>query len=43
MKDKKDEYLMLDELTNCIEPLSNIDFKKFLKAMKFEMDFLYTN
>jgi hypothetical protein len=43
MEDKNDEHLILDELTNYIEAISNIGFKKFLTAMKFEMDFMYTN
>jgi hypothetical protein len=38
-----DEMLILDELTNYIEVISNIDFEKWLKAMKSKMDSIYTN
>jgi hypothetical protein len=38
-----DEMLILDELTNYIEVIYNIDSKKWLKAMKSKMDSIYTN
>jgi hypothetical protein len=38
-----DELFILDESTNYMEAISNIDSDKWLKAMKCEMDFMYTN
>jgi hypothetical protein len=43
MKAENDELLMLDESTNYMEPISDIDSKKWLKAIKSEMDSIYTN
>ena len=43
MKPKNNELLILDEPTNYMKLTSNIDFKKWLKYMKSEMDSIYTN
>jgi hypothetical protein len=34
---------MINEPTNYIEAISDIDYKKWLEAMKSEMDSMYTN
>ena len=38
-----DELFILDESTNYMEAISNIDSDKWLNAMKCEMDSMYTN
>lgn len=38
-----DELLILDEPINYMKPISDIDSRKWLKAMKSEMDSMYTN
>ena len=43
MKAKNNELLIFDEPTNYMELTSNIDSKKWLKYIKYEMDFMYTN
>jgi 6-pyruvoyl-tetrahydropterin synthase len=35
--------LILDESINYVEPIFDIDSKKWLKPMKSKMDFMYTN
>jgi ATPase subunit of ABC transporter with duplicated ATPase domains len=37
------ELLILDEPTNDIEAISNIDSNKWLEVMIFEMDSMYIN
>ena len=43
MEDENDELLILDEPTNYMELLFDIDFKKCLVGIKSKMDFMYTN
>ena len=43
MKIKNNELLILDELTYYMEPISNINSKKWLETMKSKMDFMHTN
>jgi len=43
MDAKNDKLLMIDEPTNYIEAISDIDSEKWFEGMKFEMDFMYTN
>jgi len=43
MKVENDELLMFDESTDYMKPISDIDSKKWLKATKSEMNFMYTN
>jgi hypothetical protein len=43
MEADDDELLILDKLTNYMEVISNIDYKKLLEVMKSEMDSMYTN
>ena len=38
-----DKLLIVDEPTNYIEAISNIDLDKWLKVMKCEMNFMSTN
>jgi hypothetical protein len=38
-----DELFILDETINYMEAISNIDYDKWLKPMKCEMDSMYTN
>jgi len=40
---ENDELLMINEPTNYIEAISDIDYKKWLEAMKSKMDSMYTN
>jgi ABC-type multidrug transport system ATPase subunit len=35
--------IIIDEPTNYLEEISNIDFENWLKAMKSKMDSIYTN
>ena len=37
------ELLIHDESTNYIEEISNTDFDKWIKFMKYEIDSIYTN
>jgi len=43
MDAENDKLLMINEPTNYIESISDIDSKKWFEAMKSEMDFMYTN
>ena len=43
MEADDDELFILDESTNYMEAIFNIDYDKWLKAMKCEMDSMYTN
>jgi hypothetical protein len=43
MDAKNDKLLMIDEPTNYIEAIFDIDYEKWFEVMKFEMDFMYTN
>jgi len=38
-----DKLLIFDKPTNYIEAISNIDYKKWFGANKFEMNSMYTN
>jgi hypothetical protein len=40
---ENDELLILNESTNYMEPISDIDSKKYLETMKYEIDSIYTN
>jgi ABC-type multidrug transport system ATPase subunit len=43
MEADDDKLLILNEPTNYMKAISNIDFKKWLESMKSKMDFMYTN
>lgn len=43
MEAKNNELLILDEPTNYMKEVSNINFEKWLEDMKFQMDSMYTN
>jgi len=43
MKVKKDELFILVERNNYMETIFNVDFKKWLEALKSEMNFIYIN
>jgi ABC-type cobalamin/Fe3+-siderophores transport system ATPase subunit len=43
MKAKNNKLLILDEPTNYIELIYNINSNKWLKVMKSKMDFMYIN
>jgi hypothetical protein len=43
MEVKNDEFLIFNEPINYIEPIFGIDYKKWIKVMKSEMDFMYTS
>jgi hypothetical protein len=43
MEADDDELLILDEPINYMEAISNIYSEKWLEAMKFKMDSMYTN
>jgi hypothetical protein len=43
MKAENDKFLILDEFTNYMELIFAIKSKKWLKAMKSKMDYMYTN
>jgi ATPase subunit of ABC transporter with duplicated ATPase domains len=43
MEADDNELLILDEPTNDIEAISNIDSNKWLEVMIFEMDSMYIN
>ena len=43
MDAENEKLLMINEPTNYIEAISDIDSKKWFEAMKSEMDFMYTN
>jgi ATPase subunit of ABC transporter with duplicated ATPase domains len=40
---ENDELLILNEPTNYMELISDIDSKKCLETMKYEIDSMYTN
>jgi hypothetical protein len=43
MKVKNDELFILVERNNYMETIFNVDFKKWLEALKSEMNFIYIN
>jgi hypothetical protein len=43
MKVENDELFILDEPNNYMEIIFNVDSKKWLEAVKSEMNFMYTN
>jgi hypothetical protein len=43
MKVENDELFILDEPNNYMETIFNVDSKKWLEAVKSEMNFMYTN
>jgi len=43
MEAENDEFLILDEPTNYIKPISDIDSKKWLETLKSEIYSMYTN
>jgi hypothetical protein len=43
MEINDDELFILDEPTNYMKAISNIDYRKWLEAMKSKMDYTYTN
>ena len=43
MEAKNNELFILDEPTNYMKEVSNINFEKWLEDMKFQMDSMYTN
>jgi hypothetical protein len=43
MEIENEKLLILDELINYKEPISDIDYKKWLEVMKSKMNSMYTN
>jgi ABC-type lipopolysaccharide export system ATPase subunit len=43
MEAENNELPILDEPINYIEPISDIDSKKWIEAMKSKINFMYTN